>query len=390
MGWLQRIFGLELMDDEEKKKAMTMKMESLKRDIAIRELAFDICVNRIAKAVSKCEFRTYQKKKEIKKDLYYLLNVEPNPNQNATEFWEEVIYKYYHEKEVLIFPQRVGGKDCLYIADSFNVDDTKVLRESVFKDVSIRGLKLNRQFRAHEVFYFKMTNQKVVDLLDDITKLYTDLIKLTYANVKQNAGLKLKLKISDYRQNNEDEIKEILNEDVKAFLEGTNSVFPEYDGYLLEKVSGGTGTVDSTGIKKLIDDVLEITSKAFLIPSNIATGEVTDTSKAVDDFLTFCLDSIVELISDELNRKQFTPEEYLSGTKIRINTQTIKHIDVLDMASGIDKLLSSGVKTINDINRILGDEEIAEEWANRHFMTKNYSTIDELLKPVEDDKVESQ
>jgi hypothetical protein len=60
------------------------------------------------------------------------------------------------------------------------------------------------------------------------------------------------------------------------------------------------------------------------------------------------------------------------------------------MASGIDKLLSSGVKTINDINRILGDEEIAEDWANRHFMTKNYSTIDELLKPVEDDKVESQ
>lgn len=166
------------------------------------------------------------------------------------------------------------------------------------------------------------------------------------------------------------------------FLEGVNAVFPEYDGFHLEKFSGGD-SVNTRDIKALIDDVLEITAKAFLIPSNIATGQVTDTSKVVDDFLTFCLDFVVELFSDEMNRKQFAPSQYLNGTKIRINTQTIKHIDVLDMASGIDKLLSSGVKTINDINRILGDEEIDEEWANRHFMTKNYATIDELLNSLE-------
>lgn len=382
MGWLTRLFGLDMVNDQEKAKALAITVENLRTEIAIRELAFDICTNRIAKAVSKCEFRTYVRKEEVKDDLYYLLNVEPNPNQNATEFWEEVIYKFYHEKEVMIFSQNVNQRSYLYIADSFTIDDSKALREAVFKDVTFKNLRLNKQFKAHEVFYLKMTNQKVIDLLNNIMKLYADLIRLAYNNIKQNSGLKLKLHIDDFRQNDEDEIQDILNEDIKAFLEGANAAFPEYDGYKLEKVSGG-GAVETKQFKSLIDEVLDITSKAFLIPSNIATGEVTDTSKAVDDFLTFCLDSIVELISDELNRKQFSREEYLKGTKIRINTQTIKHIDVLDMASGIDKLLSSGVKTINDINRILGDEEIAEEWADRHFMTKNYSTIDELLKPVE-------
>lgn len=382
MGWLQKLFGLELMDEKEKKKAMAIIVSNLKREIAIRELAFDICVNRIAKAFSKCEFRTYENNTEVKDNLYYLLNVSPNPNQNATEFWESVIDKYYHEAEVLIFSQKVNGNDYLYVADSFDIDDTKILREWIFKNVRIGKMKLNKTLKMHEVFYFKMTNKKVLELLRGITDLYADLIKLSYNNINQNSGVKLKLKIDDFRSNDNEEIETILNEDARNFLEGVNAVFPEYDGFHLEKFSGGD-SVNTRDIKALIDDVLEITAKAFLIPSNIATGQVTDTSKAVDDFLTFCLDFVVELFSDEMNRKQFAPSQYLNGTKIRINTQTIKHIDVLDMASGIDKLLSSGVKTINDINRILGDEEIDEEWANRHFMTKNYATIDELLNSLE-------
>ena len=118
------------------------------------------------------------------------------------------------------------------------------------------------------------------------------------------------------------------------------------------------------------------------MPVNIANGEVTDTSKAVDDFLTFCLDAVVELIQDELNGKQFTKSQYLSGNYIKISTQTIKHIDVLDMAGNIDKLIASGAFCINDIMRLLHEEPIEEEWAWQHFMTKNYSPMHELLNAL--------
>lgn len=111
---------------------------------------------------------------------------------------------------------------------------------------------------------------------------------------------------------------------------------------------------------------------------NICNGDVADTSKAVDDFLAFCLDSIVELIQNEINGKHYTEDEYLKGTYMKINTQAIKHIDALDMANSVDKLISSGVYSINNILRILGEEEIDEEWANEHYITKNYSGIDSI------------
>lgn len=197
---------------------MAIIVSNLKREIAIRELAFDICVNRIAKAFSKCEFRTYENNTEVKDNLYYLLNVSPNPNQNATEFWESVIDKYYHEAEVLIFSQKVNGNDYLYVADSFDIDDTKILREWIFKNVRIGKMKLNKTLKMHEVFYFKMTNKKVLELLRGITDLYADLIKLSYNNINQNSGVKLKLKIDDFRSNDNEEIETILNEDARNFF----------------------------------------------------------------------------------------------------------------------------------------------------------------------------
>ena len=58
----------------------------------------------------------------------------------------------------------------------------------------------------------------------------------------------------------------------------------------------------------------------------------------------------------------------------------MKHIDIFDIATPIDKLISSGAFTINDILRIIGAPEIEEEWANQHFMTKNYSKIQDILE----------
>ena len=46
--------------------------------VYLRELAFWTCVNKIANALSKCEFSTYYHHEPVKKAEYYLWNVEPN------------------------------------------------------------------------------------------------------------------------------------------------------------------------------------------------------------------------------------------------------------------------------------------------------------------------
>ena len=60
-------------------------------EIYLRELAFWTCVNKIANAVSKCEFKTYRGSKEEKGREYYLWYNEPNQNQNATVFLTKLI-----------------------------------------------------------------------------------------------------------------------------------------------------------------------------------------------------------------------------------------------------------------------------------------------------------
>lgn len=70
----------------------------------LKRLAWNICVDYIASAVAKCEFRTFLEGKEVRGEEYYLWNVAPNANQTSTEFWREVIFRLYRDKEALIVP----------------------------------------------------------------------------------------------------------------------------------------------------------------------------------------------------------------------------------------------------------------------------------------------
>ena len=62
----------------------------------------------------------------------------------------------------------------------------------------------------------------------------------------------------------------------------------------------------------------------------------------------------------------------------------IKYIDVFDVATSVDKLISSGAFCVNDIRVRLGMDTIDEPWAWQHWMTKNYAPTEELLEGVDD------
>lgn len=51
------------------------------QEYQIRELSFWTCVNMIANALARCEFRTYQGGKEVQGKEYYMWNYSPNANQ---------------------------------------------------------------------------------------------------------------------------------------------------------------------------------------------------------------------------------------------------------------------------------------------------------------------
>ena len=90
----------------------------------------------------------------------------------------------------------------------------------------------------------------------------------------------------------------------------------------------------------------------------------------------------MEILQKEINRKRYGVQEIRKGNYIKINTLAVKHIDVFDIATPMEKLISSGVFTINDILKVLKMQTIDEEWAEQHFITKNYATIQDLLNSL--------
>lgn len=53
------------------------------------------------------------------------------------------------------------------------------------------------------------------------------------------------------------------------------------------------------------------------------------------------------------------------------------------VSTQIDKLVQSGTHTINMILRALGQPQINEDWADQHFITKNYGTVQNVLQDIE-------
>ena len=361
-------------------------------EICLRELAFWSCVNKIAGAIVKCEFQTYRNYKEIQGREYYLWNYEPNPNQNAASMLFKLIGTLYRKNEALMVEV---GKN-IYVADSYD-KEIYALKEYQFKNVEIDGYTLSDTFNMSDVLFFQLNSADMRKMVNGMYKAYSKLLTHAQNVYRKSRGRKGILNISAMAEQSEtfdQEFDDLMTKHFKNFFEKENAVLPLFDGYQYTDISQNTKTYSSEStrdIKALADDIYDFTARAFSFPPSLAKGDVQDTEKAVDELLTFVVDPLVKILQTEINRKRYGLEGIKKGDYIRINTLAVKHIDIFDIATPIEKLISSGVFTVNDILKVLKMQTIDEEWANQHFITKNYATIQDLLNNLGGgEKIEKQ
>jgi hypothetical protein len=108
-------------------------------------------------------------------------------------------------------------------------------------------------------------------------------------------------------------------------------------------------------------------------------GDVQGTKDAVDNFLTFCIDPLVDMLQEEINRKRNGYSGMSKGNYLKIDTKQIRHVDVLSVSTAVDKLIGSGAFCVNDIRELCGESIINEPWAYTHYITKNYMPFEEAL-----------
>lgn len=349
-------------------------------EIYLRELAFWSCVNKIAGAIVKCEFQTFRNHKEIQGEEYYLWNYEPNPNQNAATMIFKLIGILYKKNEALIV--EVGRN--IYVADSYE-KEIFALKEYRFKNVEIDGYTLSETFSMSDVLFFQLNSADMRKLVNGMYEAYSKLLTHAQNAYRRSRGRKGILNISATAEQSEafdQEFDDLMTKHFKNFFEKENAVLPLFDGYEYTDISQNVKTYSSEStrdIKALADDIYDFTARAFSFPPSLAKGDVQDTEKAVDELLTFVVDPLVKILQTEINRKRYGLNGIKNGDYIKINTLAVKHIDIFDIATPMEKLISSGVFTINDILKVLKMQTVDEEWANQHFITKNYATIQELL-----------
>lgn len=345
-------------------------------ELQFREAAFWGCVNLIANAVGKCEVREFRGGRQQRGPEWYLWNVQPNRNQSASAFWHKLVAKAYSEGEALIVKEPYG--DGIVVADAFDIDDERPVY--AYKNIQVGKRKIDRLTEA-EVLYIRPNWKNIEPLIRKMSDSFLKLMASSMQNCLFNSGQHWKVHV-DQVLTADDEWREnftkMMEKQIKPFLNSASAILPEMDGYTYTQVSGNSaGAVKSDEIRNLIASIWAETSRAFLIPSALIAGNQQDTTVANRQFLTDVIDPLARMIEQEANRKRFTMQEYLAGDRLTVDTSAIVHFDVFSNAANVEKIIGSGLKSVNELRALIGDSPIDEEWADRHFMTKNIGTTTE-------------
>lgn len=366
---------------ERKIAASEIVTQKMMDQLAFKELAMHIGISYIANALSKCEFKVYENGVEVKNKLYYTLNVSPNPNQNSSQFINKFIEQYYYNGASLIVP----NKAYIYCADSFDIDDSNPLIENTFTNVTFGNQQPKKKYRASDVFYIQLDNRKVKDLVDSMYLEYGQIIAQALATFKRTNGTRYKLLLEQYNAGDPNFKKlydEVIKQGLQTFIENNNSVYVQYKGTDLQEFSSKTQT-NTSDIIAMRKEIFEVAAQALKIPLPMMYGNITNMNEIVKVFLSFCIDPLADMIGEEFTRQYFSFDEWKAGCSVKVDTSCINHIDILEVGDKVDKAISSGAASIDEIRERLGWSKLETEFSKAHWMTKNYTLAEDMLKGEE-------
>lgn len=342
-----------------------------------KSAALEAALSYIAGAIVKSEIKTYESNVESKGTLYRLLNCQPNPNQNASEFWTALVYKMLLQGECLV----VKVRDSLYVADSFAID-RRWLNRNVYEGVSVEGEQLARKFRADKAVHLSSGNTPLKLLIDGLWSDYGDIVHYAVDGFKRGSGSKYKLTIDAMqngtrRQADRDEAdRQDPMGALKKFMGDANSAYIQHRGVDLQQL--GTQGCEGEEVTKMRKEMFELVATICHIPPTLIFGTMTNIKDLNQAFLTYAVDPLAEQIAQEFTAKFYTPEEWAAGSYVKVDTSRINHVDIFEKSSSVSQLIGAGF-SLDEIREATGWPRINTPESQEHLITRNYAPIDEIL-----------
>lgn len=359
--------------------------------IHLADLAQEKAMSMISKALAKSEIVLLDTQHDERHDeAYYRLNVQPNDNQTGTDFWYQASMQMLHEGDALIV--RIGNEADAkyYIAKSFNASNT-VMYGKTYSNVQIwDGIdtyQLDKTFNESDVIRLRYGTDQLRQWRKNVLKLYNDTLSaLQQAETISNTPL-FKYKVNSNLQFKSidadgNEIKLTIDDvmdKLKKQIEGGNlSIIRETQGTSLEyfKIDNKATVTD---MKAMAAEINEECAKAYDIPIGVFNGQITEQSDATNEFITYAVQPLAEVIADSLNAKIVGMNDYVNGERILVWLGTFKHRDVLDNADKIDKLRADGF-SLDECRKMVGLWSLDTDFSRNRVVTKNYAAEGESGK----------
>ena len=347
----------------------------------LKRIALETNINFIARTISQSEFWIMNGQNKQKNNLHYRLNIRPNTDSSASDFWHKVIYKLVYDNEVLIIK---SDTDDLLIADDFDRVEYAVY-EDRFKDVTVKDHKFERHFMMSEVFYLTYNNEKIQRYVNELFADYGELFgrmmdsQLRKNQLRATVGIKTGAGMTDDKHINR--MQKYIDSVYSRLKTESVALLPKIDGFEFDELSNGNTTTTDNGpenIHKLKKIFIEDVAKMIGIPPSLLHGDMADISNLMESYLKFCINPLIKKIEDEFNSKLFTRQEYLSGKHMKVVGLNKK--DPLEHAAAIDKLIASRVLNANEARSLFGFERVEGQGLEEYVLTKNYDNRSQALK----------
>lgn len=350
------------------------------KKMKITKMAVEKAIGMVAHAIAKSEFIVQGKNERLRNELYWSLNVKPNPNETATEFWIEAIQRLLKNSECLIC---ISGKK-FYIADSFQVNNSVMLNQ-IYSNITItangESLQLNNTYTSDEVIHLKAKNKKIRAYMETVMKMHDDVVSAMEAAIKISKTPKFILKIAGampvIRTLRADGTEQTLTVDefkknIKNLLESENiEILQASNGLEISQLKIDTA-VTSEDVVKISKEIFEECAFAFDIPKTVFTGEITEKADSTNEFITYAVGWVAEILNDAMNATLVGKESFLSGEYIWIDLSGFKHRDLVESANYLDKLRSIGF-SLDEIRQAIGWEPLNTPFSQERVITKNYT-----------------
>ena len=359
--------------------------------VQLAVMAQEKAAGMIAKAIAKSEIVLTQGEKRRKDEAYYRLNIRPNDNETGTDFWFNVAREMVATGDCVVV-RMANGK--YYRANSYQMDDY-VLFGKTYSNITITDgyneVALRYGVSSDDILHFRYGTAKLRKFTDNVLNNLNDALNAVHSleTISNTPLLKYKVDTNiQFRRRTVD------GKEVRLTLDNVLDEFKsKIDGKKLAIITEQTGTslefmdvkkqVTAAEVASLADTINKECAAAYDIPLGVFNGQITEQSDATNEFITYAVSSVAEVINDTLNAKLVGQADYIKGERAFVWLAHFKHIDVIDAANSLDKLRAIGF-TLDEIFEMVGYPALNTDFSTKRALTKNYATegMEESIEPT--------